>query len=411
MAVESAGMTGARWAIRKIVKLLDHPYTELRRAACVALGRLEAYGAVEKLVEKLKDPDKEVRTAAIEALGRTGGRRALAACAILLADRSPEVAAVAADCLARQARYDWELARHAGRQLAAMLRLKADPILAAAAARALAVVGVKDNRKAMLRLLRLTLHPRAKCRKEAAWALGFVGRSDIRETRRCIERLFNRDSSLEVRLHAGLAAGRLKMRKILPHLAKLFRAQKGDKQLVPRLIAAMGLAMMERGWRQEAIRLFLRVASSRPNLPEKIRLVEMMASLGTKWSRSALRRALTSPNAMVRAEIRRVLGIKPPPPVPPPPDSSWPAHAAPSTEPAGRKPGSKAGPMRPVQSNRSIAGPFPLPKESRQAPRRGCGCGCRTAATRALGGSPLFLGLVWLALVILLTVILRNRFP
>jgi HEAT repeat protein len=394
-AIRAASVGGCRWAIPIINSYLDGSSRRLEVASIRALGELEAYSTSSKLVDMLKDSKGMTRVAIIDSLGLLGGPRALPACAILLRDRNPKVAAAAAECVARQADRDWELAQQTGRELARMLRLDADAGVAAAVARALASVGIKKNRKGYLRLVRLTLHRDPACRKEAAESLGRVSGRNRRESEPSISRLLRRDDVAEVRLAAAIAAGRLGFRSLISDIDQLHQRQATDAQ---RFRTALALSLFAERFRKEAGRLFLSVTNTKPNLEDKVELVRLMGSFPSPWARSLLKQALGSPNALVRAEARRQLGVVPPPPKP------LTLAARPDEGTKKTKP-MDAGPPRSRQDAEVFSGPFPLPAQQ-DLDGGGCtGCGC--CAGSAGGGKARW---SWLLVIVVLCLPLGRRY-
>ena len=399
-AVRAAGVGGARWAVKLIEPLLKHSHAPLRREAALALGRLESFGSVQALLKLLKDPVDEVRVAAVVALGRLGGGRTLPACAILLADGNPSVAAAAARCIAFVADSDWELATNTGERLASLLRLRADPVVAAAVAKALGAIGVESNRKGFLRLIRLTLHRQVSCRVEAALALGKLPEKTWRESKTPLKRLLERDKSMQVRLAAAFSLALMGREEVFPQVLALFRAQVGRASLSRRLQAALALGLLKRQWRSEAQKLFVAFANKRPNTFEKREAVSRLEGVRRPWLKKILELGKRSPNALVRAEARRVLGEKKPPP------KTLPKPPRPKPSPP-RKETRDAGTAKKKKKKEEYGGPFPV-NEKKDADKGGClGCGCRALGSRTTWSTPPQ-GLVWLFLLSLLFWIKRR---
>ena len=376
--VRAAGIGGARWAVKLIEPLLKHPHAPLRREAALALGRLESFDSAPKLLKLLKDPVDEVRVAAVVALGRLGGPRTLPACAILIGDGNPSVAAAAVRCISFVADSDWELAVNTGEGLASLLRLRADPVVAAAVARALGAIGVEKNRKGYLRLIRLTLHRSARCRVQAALALGKLPKKTWRESLTPLKRLLERDRSMPVRLAAAFSLALMGREEVFSQVLSLFRAQVGPGSLSRRFRAALALGLLKRQWRLEAKKLFLSFVGKRPNTFGKREAVSLMEGVQRPWLEKLLELGKRSPNALVRAEARRVLGEKPPPPKtlpkPPKPKPSTPRREVQDAGTAKKKKNKK--------KKEEYGGPFPV-EEKKGGEEGGClGCGCKMVGGR-----------------------------
>ncbi len=376
-AVRAAGKGGARWAEPILVTHGKHDLSSIREEVALALGRIEAYESIPVLMELMKDSVDEVRAAAVKALGRLGGPRTLHACVLLLRDSHPEVAGAAAQCIAMLADPEWELAQVTSRNLAGMLRLDADPAVAGAVADALGAVGVKGNRTGFIRLMRLTLHRDAGCRANAARALGRLEKGTWRQSESAIKRMLERDQSMEVRSAAAVASARMGFRDVYPVVEDLFRKWKDNTRL--RAEIALALAVYEEKWISTAEKLFLEFVNTRPNTLEKRELTRLLGEFQVPWAKDLLLKAESSPNAMVRAEARRLLGKKPPVPgvrvAVLKPDASEVKKGA-NKVVEDRKTEGKIPTARRDRrkSEEEYSGPFPVNRTPEEQTCLGCGC-------------------------------------
>jgi len=397
MAVEAAGLSGARWAIPIVRGFLTKGYEDLRRVSARALGMLEASEAEGDLLALLKDPSAPVRAAAVEALGLVGGARALAACEVLTADRDPDVVSAAVTCVARRASVAPELATRSVRQMLRLLRYKTPCRLAAPAARALTALRVKGNRTAFLRVVRLTLHADPLCRGAAAWALGFVVANRGAEAVPALERLLSRDQNMDVRVRAALSLGLLGRRSSLGKMAELYRRQVSKASIARRFLLAVAMALIEPSWQSRVDRLFDETVCGPTLDVDRVRLVDMLSRIQSatrsKWVEALVERALTCPVAMVRARARMVLHRAPPAYRPGVAGVQRTNSQQPNKESKGRTSKSSMAPRR-IGRRRldaDLGGPFPMPHGS-------SGCGCRVTGADE-DGSPVSLFLLGLLLV------------
>jgi HEAT repeat protein len=70
------GAIGSDKAVDALIRALNYPEAQVRRAACYALGAIGSDKAVDPLIRALDDPEVEVRRGACYALGAIGGDRA-----------------------------------------------------------------------------------------------------------------------------------------------------------------------------------------------------------------------------------------------------------------------------------------------------------------------------------------------
>ncbi len=379
-AVRAAGLGGVRWTEGFMRELCKNPHPPIRREAALALGRLEAYESIPVLMELIKDPNDQVRVSAIASLSRLGGTRTLPACAILLKDSNPLVAAAAARCVAMLAGRDWDLASSTGKRLAQMLRLDAEPMVASAVAAALGSIGVKGNRKGFIRLMRLTLHKEAECRAAAAHALGRLGSDTWRQSIPAIKRLLERDPSTQVRLAAAMGSAKMGLRDLFPVIRGIYERRKKDGDEAEKFKAALALALFKREWIIKAEELFIGFVNKRPNTLKKMQVIRLVGEFNEPWVEKLLRAAKESPNPLVRAEVRRVLGEKPPAV-----KVVFKVEKTPDKEKSIVDGGvtSKVRQTKEDSEREEYSGPFPMNQEKEEHSRGGCfGCGCAVVGPR-----------------------------
>jgi len=110
---------GVRWAARAalvaigsasvepLIKRLNDERSDMRRAACEALGKLRDSRAVDGLIKRLEDTNSDVRQAACEALERLSNKQAVGPLIRRLGDSAPSVRQAA--CHALKELKEWEL--------------------------------------------------------------------------------------------------------------------------------------------------------------------------------------------------------------------------------------------------------------------------------------------------------------
>ena len=402
-ALRAAGLGGLRWTEEFLRGLCKNTHPPLRREAALALGRLEAYESIPVLMELIKDPNDQVRVSAIAALSRLGGSRTLPACAILLKDNNPLVAAAAARCVAMLAKPDWDLASSTGKRLAQMLRLDAEPMVAAAVADALGSIGVKGNRRGFIRLMRLTLHKEAECRAGAVHALGRLGSDTWRQSTPAVKRLLERDPSTKVRLTAALGAAKMGLRDLFPVLQGLYRKQIREGDEAEKLRAIMALALFNNEWLSKFEERFIKFVNKRPNTLQKMQVIRLVGDLKEPWVEKLLRAVKESPNALVRAEARRVLGEKPPVErVPFKVEKTLDKEK--SIADGGVAP--KVRQEKEKLKREEYSGPFPMNQGKEEHAPDGCfGCGCVVGGRSGGDGSN---GLIMVFLLFSLLVVLKR---
>jgi hypothetical protein len=227
--------------------------------------------------------------------------------------------------------------------------------------------------------------------------LGRVSGRNRRESEPSIKRLLRRDDDAEVRLAAAVSAGRLRLRSLIPLVHQLYERAENQRH---RFRGALALSLFAERYRPKAAELFEAVVNSRPNFAEKVKLVRLVGFFSAPWARSLLRKALDSPNALVRSEARRQLAVEPPAPKELP--------VAPRPKPAPpREPAPKKKERRPRPDAEAFNGPFPLPPEHERGDAGGCaGCGCRLIVSH---GAPMGGSLGWLGAVLALLALVGVR--
>ncbi len=358
LAVRTAMLVGARWAVERIRGFLASPHEPLVIASARALAWLEDEGSKTKILGLLQSKSEDVRRAALDALALLGGSRALAACVVMLSDRA--VAPSAARCVGRLAGVDRALALRGVKGLLKLMRLKAPCDQASQAAFALGALRAPD-RLAFIRVIRLTLNQDPRCRRAAALALGSIKGGSRSEASSVLARMLDKDRDASVRAAAALGLALLGRRGSLAVMAGL--AKRPDLSFEDRFTVVAAMAVLEPGWRRRVGRLFVDRACGPPVTADRAFLVDLLAGLDRPWVKDILVEAEKCPSALVRMRARKALGHEPPAA-----RRLAPRAPAKPSRPLPRKPAAaNRAPKRKVDSG--IAGPFPRPSHD-----RGCGC-------------------------------------
>gem|GEM_PF-2511361 len=138
-AAGAVGRLGFTAAIGFLSPLLNDPNPEARAAAALALDSLGVVGVTARMLDDLEGDDLPLRRSAAATLGRLGDRRAAGYLRKTLAD--PDLETAAASAIALGALGD----REAGASLYRLMTGAANPALADAARRALAVLYADDD--------------------------------------------------------------------------------------------------------------------------------------------------------------------------------------------------------------------------------------------------------------------------
>jgi len=244
-------------AIDALIAALRDPDADVRRAAIIALGRLDEPRAVPGLIDALRDESADVRRHAAAALADTGDLRAVEPLMATLDDASPEVRRFVAIALGelgdRRAvpglvalleDSSAEVRRFAAIALGTLGDLQAvEPLIAAvgdasAEVRRFAIIALGDlgDRRAIPALTRALQDESAEVRRFAALALGEMGGAEIAEP--LIGALG--DTSPEVRRFVVSVLGDLQDPRAVPGLIRAL----GDAAVDVRRHAAYALGNM-----------------------------------------------------------------------------------------------------------------------------------------------------------------------
>jgi HEAT repeat protein len=410
-AARAAGLSGSRKAIPALTGLLAHPYLALRVAAIRALGRLAAYQSKAAILERLHEERGAARAALLEALGRLRAVQAAAAVVPLLSDSDPVVVAAAARALAGMARLDPRPLSSLGRHLAPLLQPRRHPAVLTATAAAFSMTRPQQARPGFVRLLRLTFHQEPAVRAAATRALGRFG---DRLARPALRRL-RADDSVRVRIEAILARARLPHRRgpRRPGVGRrraatlgLPRCESLEQVVSARCHLAKAMARREPTSAQRAA--IRRALHGRPNTRERAALVPLLWEVDRAWTRDLVRGARRSPCYLVRAAALRALSIWPPRVIGSSGGHNRTRHGRASPTPRDPLSGSDPdAPGRPKLGRRAPAGPGaaggvrPAAKPDAAHPFSSeddtAGCGCQQPARG--GGFPVSLS-VWVFLLL-----------
>jgi len=239
---ESIGEALARTdklAVEPLITALRHPRVEVRTQTTQILGRIGDVRSVELLIEVPQDKEPELRAQAVRALGEVGDLQAIAPLLDALKGRDESGRRHAAEALA-------EIGEPAVDILKTELTNTHSSVRKHAAA-ALGIIGLPQavralgkirDKRAVRALISAQKDDVVEVRREAAEALGRIGRVDSIEP---LTRALRKDEALEVRSQAAEALGEIgDTRTVLSLITALGDTESHVRECVAKVLGKMG---------------------------------------------------------------------------------------------------------------------------------------------------------------------------
>jgi HEAT repeat protein/beta-lactamase regulating signal transducer with metallopeptidase domain len=276
--------------ISALIERLKDTDASVRRAAASSLGNLKGTRAVPALIAALADKDREVRSSVVNALGNMQDVRAIDPLLDLIRDPSVNVRQAVLDALSNFEHDDVP----AGPVVGALADNNAD-----VRHRATQLLGSIRDRAAVGGLINATRDPSPDVRASALEALGEI--RDVSAIRPVTAAL--KDENPDVRHQAVHALDRMKAPIDEGTLLELLRDQSAEVRQ-----AALEFAK-ERPF-AGLVPVLSRMMED-PNGDVRIEAVSALGEIRDSAARTALRAALNSKDAKVRARAAEVLGERP----------------------------------------------------------------------------------------------------
>ncbi len=278
LAIDILSHVGGPPSAALLAQLLDHEDSEINRAACEGLGRLQDTRFVDALLFQFQHPSAAVRSAAQRALARMPAAEVYGKLAALLSDPLSEVRAMAAATLG-------ELKDT--RAIEPLKHLLIDPSNEVKRAAVFALASIEERRVGSLPLLLLG-NDDPVLRRSAAQVLGQL--SDPRAVEPLIYLLGDRD--FWVRFHAARSLGQIgDKRAVAPILERL-----GDEMGPVRVAAAEALARLAPGGHLDRVSPL--ASDEDPDV--RLAIVQLVGEWEGPDARAVLRRAFDDPAWRVR---------------------------------------------------------------------------------------------------------------